>query len=490
MFEATPQFVAFIDHVLRELTQLRKQKKNARVVLVINGDFVDFLAEPDAAVFNLRRSAGMLEDIFERPEFRGVLEALQKYVRADGTHLALTLGNHDLELALPSTRRVLVQLLTGGDAALEGKVELSFDGWGYRFQVGGRRALCLHGNESDTFNFTRYDELDRVIQDVHLFGHSAFGADWVPSAGSWFVINAINPIKRELPFVDLLKPEIPLTATVLGVLDPRKVKYVDEAAMLMAKMAINESTRPASQRRMLSVAAADAKTPAAGQARRTGLGLTEEEIEQQAERALADDKIDDLIHLPVDAEMLGWKEWTAPLRDAVRWMKDKAVNLTDQVNAALTDAAETAHMTALRMAIRTKVTDDPYDVGALDIADERINHGVRANYAVVFAGHTHFRRIAIRPNDVGLYVNTGTWAGLMSLTRAQVDGWDFWKVYKALRAGTRQALRDAKLIRQECTVARMSVEGVRKVVVALGGVEKRHDGKDPVKFPPETALVV
>lgn len=454
------------------------------MLLVINGDFVDFLAEQGAVVFNLKRSADMLREILGRAPFDKVLQGLQKFLKADGAQLAITLGNHDVELALPETGRVLVQLLTDNKAALEGKIELCFDGWGYRFQVGGRRALCLHGNEADEYNFTRYDELDRIVQDLHLFDQSDFGADWSPSAGSWFVVNALNPIKQQYPFIDLLKPERPLAATVLAVLDPRKVAYVDQAAAMVLQATKNELARPASQRRMLSAptSAAQAEMPPGAKARSGGRGLSEADIEGQVELALASGTIDELIYQPGDGQMLGWREWTAPLRDAVGWMKDKAVDVTNRVGATLSETAHDLHAQALQKAIRSMVTDDPYDVGALDDADQGINRGVRADYDVVFAGHTHFRRIAPRPNAKGYYVNTGTWAGLMSLKRSLVDSVDFRKVYDALWSGKRTALYDAGLVRKECTIARIWVDEARNVVtVTLGGVNESR----AVQFPDE-----
>jgi UDP-2,3-diacylglucosamine pyrophosphatase LpxH len=475
MFASAPQFAAFIDHVLAALAQMRKKRKQARVLLVINGDFVDFLAEPGATIFNLDRSAVMVGELFARAPFDAVLQSLQEFIKAEGTHLVITLGNHDVELALPDTGRALVQLLTDNISDLEGKVELCFDGWGYRFEVAGRRALCLHGNEADEYNFTRYDELDRIIQDLHLFGHSSFGATWRPSAGSWFVINAVNPVKKNYPFVDILKPETSVMPTVLAVLDPTKVAYVRELDSMRREAKRNDAARPASQRRMLSATAAElaiASVPFG----RSAPGLSEAAIMERAEHALADGRIDELIHLPVDGEMLGW------VSDTLRWVEDRALALKDQASAVISAGAQELQIQGLRTLLPPMLSDEPNDVGALSDADLAINRGVRAGYDVIFAGHTHMRRIAQRPGTTGLYVNTGTWAGLMGLSRSEVAAPAFLQTYQALRSGSRQALFDAKLVRQECTIARVSVEdGRQNVVVTLGGVNE----STAVQFPKE-----
>ena len=485
MFEAAAQFRTFIDYLLEEVGQMRGKKADAQMLLVINGDFVDFLAEPGASVFSLDNASEILDRILHRPEFLPVLEALQDFVKEPGTKLVLTLGNHDVELALPDCRQTLLDLLSDKKRDREGKIQLCFEGWGYRFRVGDKIALCLHGNEPDEANFTRYDELDRIIQDIHLFGKSSFGDWWNPSAGSQLVIKAMNPIKQEFPFIDLLKPEKWLAVTVLGILDPSKIGYIEEAVDLITRAKTNELLRPGSQRRMLSTpttAPDPAAAPAAAfpwQADTAGRGLTAEEIMRRVELAIADDnreqKMQELIHLSVDTEMLGWREVVGSMRDAVHWMKDKAVDLKDRVATALTEDARAVHRWALQKAIRRQVTDDPYDVGAMDDTDKAIAATVRKDYNVVFAGHTHFRRIAPQGDRTQLYVNTGTWAGLMTFTRALVDSEDFTKVYDALLSKKRDLLRkplpgtDITLIRKECTVARMAGTG-RNVTVALGGV--------------------
>ena len=175
MFTATEQLVAFLDFVSARASDLGKRKKSSRVLLVINGDFVDFLAENGSTDFQGSRSEVMLDTILHHGEFVAILPQLRLFVAQENAHLVITLGNHDLELALPDTRQRLLDRLTDSQPSRLGRVELSFDGWGYRFQVGGRSAVCLHGNETDPFNVTLYDELDRISHDLMCFDGSEFG---------------------------------------------------------------------------------------------------------------------------------------------------------------------------------------------------------------------------------------------------------------------------------------------------------------------------
>lgn len=473
MFAAGDSFTAFIAHLLKEHRARRKTSPQARTLLVINGDFVDFLAEENAAEFNPDTAPTMLAELLARKPFDKVRDGLRELVGEAGTHLVITLGNHDLELALPATRRVLLEELTKAskgprNADLEGKIELCFDGWGYRFQVGERRALCLHGNETDEFNFTRYDELDRIIHDFYLFGKSEFGAKWRPSAGSWFVINAVNPIKAEFPWVDLLKPETSVMPTVLGVLDPSKLWYVKELSRMAGEAYVNDTVRPKAQRRMLSVdAPASSPTPGAPRAgKRTRHSPSVREIEERVEHAHKAKELDELIRRPVDAEMLGIMDW--------KWV-DRLRREIEDVSAEVTEFAQS---TTLRKLLQGLLTEGLPDARALDKSDDKINGTVRAEYDVVFAGHTHLRRFAPWPNARNpkrLYVNTGTWAGLITLTLDDLESTRYQEIFDAFASGERKKLEAARLVRHECTFARMASEGKKGAVhVSLGGVDSNR----------------
>ncbi len=184
--------------------------------LMINGDLVDFVAEPYAACFDPRGAPAKLDRIFAEPDFQPVWHGLQKFVQTPHCRLFVNLGNHDLELALPWVAEKLVGHLSGTDAAARGRIKLIVDGLGFRCLVGSAAVLCLHGNEVDTWNITDHERLRRSGRDVVL-GRDA--EDWVPNAGSAMVIDVMNDIKRRFPFVDLLKPEQEAVVPVLVALD-------------------------------------------------------------------------------------------------------------------------------------------------------------------------------------------------------------------------------------------------------------------------------
>ncbi|WP_197041099.1 metallophosphoesterase, partial [Chondromyces apiculatus] len=207
IFNQGRALAAVIDH-LGEVAKAR------RVGLVLNGDIVDFLAEEGAAYLDPLGAPAKLQGIFEDEAFRPVWDALAGFVQAPGAVLVLVLGNHDVELALPTVTELLVGRIAGDDTEARARVRLGLDGQGYTCEVGGRRVHCVHGNQVDPWNPVDFKALERVAQAVEA--HEVPPA-WEPNAGTRLVVDVMNDIKLEYAFVDLLKPEtVPVPAVLLG----------------------------------------------------------------------------------------------------------------------------------------------------------------------------------------------------------------------------------------------------------------------------------
>jgi UDP-2,3-diacylglucosamine pyrophosphatase LpxH len=220
IFNSSKELVALIDYI--------RDRPAARVALVINGDSVDFLAEPGATYFDPNGANDKLDRIASNPSFQPVFQALRLFVARSNRQLIVTLGNHDIELALPWVRSHFVDILSGNDDASKGRITLSFDGAGYSCSVGNSSVLCIHGNEVDTWNVTDYERLRRAGRDC-VQGRAT--EEWIPNAGTKLVIDVMNGIKRGYPFVDLLKPEVEAVVPVLLAMDP---KQLQELARVMA----------------------------------------------------------------------------------------------------------------------------------------------------------------------------------------------------------------------------------------------------------------
>jgi hypothetical protein len=85
IFDSGPELGGMIDHL---------GTKRGKVALVINGDTVDFLAEPDAKSFDPDGATRKLARISADSSFKPVWIALKKFVRTEGRRLIITLGNH------------------------------------------------------------------------------------------------------------------------------------------------------------------------------------------------------------------------------------------------------------------------------------------------------------------------------------------------------------------------------------------------------------
>lgn len=197
IFSSGEQFAAFVKHI--------QALPADKIALVINGDLVDFLAEPNALAFDPAGAVDKLNRIATDPAFAKTWVALRTFLQAPGRYLIVTLGNHDLELALPWVRARLIALLTDGDEGAQGRLTLAFDGAGFLCRVGNATVLCAHGNEVDTWNIADHEAIRRFGRDVY---RGMAIEDWVPNAGTQLVIDVMNGIKHKFPFVDLLKPEM------------------------------------------------------------------------------------------------------------------------------------------------------------------------------------------------------------------------------------------------------------------------------------------
>src|SRR5215467_6321369 len=92
IFNRGPRLAAFIDQVAAE-------RQGGDVALVLNGDIVDSLAEPDITGYvalDGDAAVSMMERIATDPAFAPVWDALAAFVKRDRRHLVLIVGNHDI----------------------------------------------------------------------------------------------------------------------------------------------------------------------------------------------------------------------------------------------------------------------------------------------------------------------------------------------------------------------------------------------------------
>ena len=408
--EAGLQMFGSQEAMLWLIGELAKRDPEQELALVINGDFIDFLAESNPRHFDPEGAVAKLERIaLSDSTFKPVFDALRGFVSTANRHLIVNLGNHDLELALPWVRRRLVELLGGDAVGHGGHLHMVLDGTGVRCSVGGRSVLCVHGNEVDRWNPADFEKIREIGRDTQL-GRPV--ESWIPNAGTQMVIDVMNGMKRRYPFVDLLKPEKDAVVPVLAACDPSQLASLDRLVRLAA-VAGNWLTASVRKPRGMLDEDAQAKPLPAGTAFARINPVRTAEMMMHGAEASARRGIDPMELVEgQEAEQLG--------KIAAFW-KGVTGQPTDQV---------------LREALEKLDNDRSFDIHDYDDTAKALDAEISPAIDFLVAGHTHLERALARRNGNGVYFNSGTWARLLGITRdVRRDAAAFEKLFKVLQDG-------------------------------------------------------
>jgi UDP-2,3-diacylglucosamine pyrophosphatase LpxH len=433
------------------------------VALVINGDFIDFLAGNGATYFDPQRAPERLAQIAR--DFSPVFEGLRKFVATPNRHLVIVLGNHDIELALPNVQRSLLSAVAGDtDPAARGRVLLSVGGAGFAARVGSAQVVCLHGNEVDPFNITDYETLRRAARD-QVYGWSP--KPWIPNAGTKLVIEIMNGIKQSFPFIDLLKPETDAVVPLLFALDQASVSRLLDAIQVASRVSW-DTLRKASG--FLSMSDASAGPPLSRaeldsfdeQLPMNDASLQLSNILRRAFETPRKEEQERFVVALLDRAEERFQQGIDPIRLA-RTNGDQKLGFFELSGAALragwAQLLNRPESERLRAALRHLLKDKTFDRQFRDADFERIDEIVPVDVNVVVAGHTHLERKHPRRSG-GTYINTGTWARLMRLTPELLnDATQFSNFYDAVRKPTIEALDDTGFVLHRPSVASIIEQG-------------------------------
>ncbi|HEV3470254.1 MAG TPA: metallophosphoesterase [Pyrinomonadaceae bacterium] len=450
IFNSGEELKRLIDH-------LRGWSPERRVALVINGDFVDFLAERPSKYFDPAGAVAKLDRIAtEDPTFRPAFEALRRFAATKNRHLVVNLGNHDLELALPWVRARLLEILAGTSEPARARITFAFDGAGYLCRVGEAEVICVHGNEVDDWNVADYEVIRRFGREVTQ-GRPV--ESWIPNAGSQLVIDVMNDIKARFPFVDLLKPETEGVLPILFALAPDQRDKM-RAITATARRLVWDKLRRATG---FLGAGED------GEVVRVELPFGGSGIRPlasgDAAASLGRPRSNGLAHTAAP-ERFGGREYAERLlaeteERLVRGLDPLALVGADQRGAYLGvgsavmkwfGGAEKSEV--LREALSKLREDRSFDFSTEDATFVGLDEQIGGNAEFVVAGHTHLERAMPRKRGRGWYFNSGTWARLVRIDRDVLDSADrFREVFDAFKAGTIQALDDfPELVMRRLTV--------------------------------------
>lgn len=409
IFNQGPALARVIDH-------LASTPAGERVGLVLNGDIVDFLAAEDAKHFDPEGAPRKLADIMEDLAFAPVFDALGRFVRADHRVLVLVLGNHDVELALPEVRALLLDRICGHSDAARGRVRVAMDGTGYACSVGGRRVLCIHGNDADPWNVVDHEALRDFVKAQN---EGAKAVEPAANAGTRLVVDVMNDIKRAYPFVDLLKPEtVPVPGVLLALpaeLHPPLLEFAKITLRLAYGKARTDgflgvdSPPPADGYRALDILLRGASAKADG-----GAEDDPRRWLSQAERDFAAGmRPADVIGLGEGNEMLGFR---GLIWDRMRG-KDPRENLRDALQTYLAG-------------------DRTFRFDTEDYAYRTHDEAIGPDVHFIVAGHTHLERRLARRRGEGVYFNSGTWIRLIEIREETLaSAAAFEPLFQALSSG-------------------------------------------------------
>ncbi len=370
-----------------------KPRQNEEVELVINGDFVDFLAEDPYEAWTEKEETAVTKFnnvVRRQPELFDAFALCAKQLR----RFTILLGNHDTELAYPKVRDKLFENLHTEPH------RCYFIQNNECYRAGD--LLIEHGNRYDPWNAIDHNGLREVVSCASRGEVPPQRLEACP--GARFVCDVINPIKKSYRFVDLLKPEDKIVALLLTALEP---SLMHELPMLFkgARDYIQNVYRKAvwslagiglksGRRRLVNTAEQEDTLPASIKA------AFEEDL-KAVEAAMS--------RKQVARKEAAWHPFWKPDRDSLKTLLENG------------EPVDQARLRKLQVSLESKLANDrTFDLADtessgskpyVDAAREMINAGAAK---VVIMGHTHLRR-NIPSLSGGRYLNTGTWARLIRI---------------------------------------------------------------------------
>jgi UDP-2,3-diacylglucosamine pyrophosphatase LpxH len=164
------------------------------VELVINGDFLDFLAVPyvqfyDDEFWSEHAALEKLKMIMKA--HRGVLDALKSFLASKGKTIVYIIGNHDAEFVFDSLKAEFLGYF-GKDSE---KIILSNS---ITTHIPTKGVCIQHGHQYERAH--EFDQENAVIETLN--GERYF----IPPWGSYYVTNVINKYKQERSFINAVRP--------------------------------------------------------------------------------------------------------------------------------------------------------------------------------------------------------------------------------------------------------------------------------------------
>lgn len=168
--------------------------QDIEVELIINGDFLDFLAVPyveyyDDEFWSEKAALEKLRMIMDA--HKGVLDAIKTFLSHPDKKIVYIIGNHDAEFVFDSMKESFLNYF----GEFSNKLTLSNTISDYNPTLG---VNILHGHQYERAH--DFDQENAVVET--LSGEKYF----IPPWGSYYVTNVINKYKQERSFINSVRP--------------------------------------------------------------------------------------------------------------------------------------------------------------------------------------------------------------------------------------------------------------------------------------------
>lgn len=404
-----------------------KLRHDETLELVIAGDFIDFLAIPNQASWTpdpVEARDKLNRTMADSSPFAPVFKSLRALVAA-GHRLTILIGNHDVEMALPSVQDAFLAKLV----ASQHQVLFVDDGRAYR--IG--RALIEHGNRYDGANVNDWTNLRAIVSALSRFEVPKNEIEI--SAGSKIVEKVINTIKPQYPFVDLLQPQGELVALLLVAFEPGLIWHIDKLARMLHGKLRQDSNR-------------DGRQP--GQTRHVGY---EPLGNPDAELKIVFGSLYEILRLPPhEPQPVGLGDL---ISTAWAGRQDSLASILARGESLPTERLRQIRLCMQRMHLddsSSRIDGPTEQYGA---AAERLVLSSKGEVESVIMGHTHLAR-HIGDKNRGTYINTGTWADVIRMPPEAVSSDDSLQSFL-------YALYENKLRNSPCTYGDLRVESDGRV---------------------------
>ncbi|MBU1233885.1 MAG: hypothetical protein KKD01_00195 [Proteobacteria bacterium] len=431
--EAGFQILRETEKLAGYISWVAEQRPDGKVALVLNGDVIDTLAEKNDGYIVVDHAEAVIQRIMKDPSFAPIWDALAKFVKIKGRTLVIALGNHDLEMSFPVVQRAVVKRLADTDPTARGRIEFSTMGAGYSCLVGESRVFCTHGNEVDSWNYTRYEDLAKAGRRLNT-GRSLKAEEWEPNAGTKMVKDVMNTVKGRYPWIDLLKPEMQAAVGVLLALDPNQLSKINRLIPVIGEKA--KGSIEVDQRLFAEGFTSPTGKPSQPASVDSLLGPNL----MAGLRSGADGNRPSADSLLLAAE----KEYKNG--SAVTDPQDKTLGtnqyLWDRLTRWFTGVSK---IEALRRALQDWLKDDKtFDITDKDDTCKEVLDSIGQDIHFLVTGHTHLER-AIDLGGNRFYFNCGTWIRLLRFTEAMLkDEESFKPVYDLLVSGKMKDIDEAE----------------------------------------------